>query len=75
MKGINIEIRNLTNGHQMDMLQNAMKSGGSVDKALLDEDFLVGKMAHVITRKVLGATYKIEIAYDKHNDKFIVECS
>lgn len=76
-RGVNINITGITVGHHFSMIQDILSESGSLSKLTgrSREDFYAGRMLHVCTRKVWGATYEVEISYNTRTDTFIVKCS
>lgn len=70
MKGLDINIKNLTNSNHFDMLSQHCKEGGD-----LDWTHLLNGGSQVITRKVWGATYKVTLTFCQKEKVLIAECS
>ena len=73
---MNINIKNLTVGHHMSMIRDAMLEGGVIDNLRLNNaDFSSGSVSSVHTRRVRGVVYTVEISYNRSKDIFYANCS
>lgn len=75
-QGININIKNITARHHMDMIDIAMKDGGHLDRVSRNyKDFLEGLTSFTMTRVIWGATYEVILSYNPKTDTFTAVCS
>lgn len=77
MTGINLEFRNLTKGHQLNMVHDALVEGGSLNKLSdSDKEYFYSGLGELKLRRKLffGTVYTVLLTYDKENDKIIASC-
>lgn len=77
MTGINLEFRNLTKGHQLSMVHEAVMDGGTLDKLSdFDKGYFYSGLGELKLRRKLffGTVYTVLLTYDKENDKIIASC-